>query len=63
MTEVKEKKQRTPKDHNSIYRAALAMDLENRVELRNQLTDSIALEVEALELQFEKAKKLSNGKQ
>jgi hypothetical protein len=55
------KKQRTPKKPESIFKGALSLPLEDRVELRNQLTESIVAEVEALEAAAEKAKKLSNG--
>ncbi len=58
-----EKKTRIPKQPESIFAAALKLDLEKRVELRDQLTDSIVAEVEALEKQYETAKRLSNGKQ
>jgi hypothetical protein len=64
-TETKEKvyqkTTRTPKKPESIFKGALSLPLEDRVELRNQLTESIVAEVEALEAAAEKAKKLSNG--
>ena len=57
-----EKKVRTPRQSESITKGAMKLSLEERVSLRDALTDSITAEVELLEQQFEKAKKISGGK-
>lgn len=50
------KKQRTPRDYASIEKGALALDLKDRVNLRNNLTDSIDSELNQME------EKLANAK-
>ncbi len=61
MTEVKEKKQRTPKDAEAIKKGALALTLEQRVHLRNILDESISLEVDNLKSMLAQAEKIANG--
>lgn len=52
-------KKRTPKNAESITNGALNLSLEERVTLRDKLTDSIVAEVELLETEFERAKNIA----
>ena len=64
MTDTLEKKQRaarTPRSSEQVFKGALALELADRVELRKQLEDSIAKEVNLLEQQFKEATALANG--
>ena len=60
-TETKEKKQRTPRDYASIEKGALALELKERLELRNRLTQSITGELKEMEEKYKEATKLING--
>ncbi len=61
MTEVKEKKTRTPKNANSIMQGAIKMSLADKVKLRDHLNDWIESEVELKKQEFEQAEKIANG--
>lgn len=56
-----EKQQRTPRNYESIEKGALALELKERVELRNKLTVSIDQEVKEMEEKLNTAKGLVNG--
>lgn len=53
------KRQRTPKNAESITKGALALSLEDKVALADKLADSIEQEVQLLQLQLNNAKKIS----
>lgn len=57
----KERKQRVPQDAARITKGALNLPLEEKVALRNSLTDSIDRELKEMESKFNEAKKLING--
>ncbi len=58
---TKEKQTRTPRDYQSIEKGALALDLKERVELRDRLTNSINGEIKELEEKLKAAQGLVNG--
>lgn len=60
-TSTPDKRTRNPKDGNAILIGALRLTLQERVTLRDKLTESIKDEVEALTTQAELAKKIANG--
>lgn len=53
-----EKQPRTPRNYESIEKGALALELKERVALRDKLTTSIEEEITKLEATFNEAKKL-----
>lgn len=55
---TKPKQTRTPKKYGLVEKAALSLELKDRVELRNRLTLSIEGELKELEEKFNKAKAL-----
>lgn len=56
-----EKKTRTPRNYESIEKGALALDLGERVDLKNRLVESISDELKWLEEQLKKATTIVNG--
>lgn len=58
---TKEKKTRTPRSGDSIIKGALAMPLEDKVRLRNELDAAIKDEVEGLKVKAELAASIANG--
>lgn len=56
-----ERKTRTPRQPEAIFKAALAMPLGERVELLKQLKGSIAAELGDLKSQAEQAAKIAEG--
>lgn len=61
-TETIEKKQRTPRNYESIKKGALSLGLKERVELRNRLTLSIDSEIKEMQERLNMATELVNGK-
>ena len=55
------KKTRTPKNAESITKGALALPLQERVDLVKQLQDSITAEVETIKAAAAQAEKIANG--
>jgi len=55
------KKTRTPKNADSITKGALALPLQERVDLWRTLQDSIMAEVETIRAAYEHAEKIANG--
>ena len=55
------KKTRTPKNADSITKGALALPLQERVDLVGKLEDSIQQEVDTLKEAASKAEKIMNG--
>lgn len=49
---------RSPKDYSAIEKGALALELEERVNLRNAMTISIDAELKQMEDRFNRAKQL-----
>jgi nitrogen-specific signal transduction histidine kinase len=62
MTEVKEKKTRTPKNAESITKGAANLSLEDKIKLRDYLTEIIAKENDAIQTMAERFNILVNGK-
>jgi len=61
MTEVKTRKPRTPRNTESVTKGALALPLQERVDLVGKLEDSIQQEVDTLKEAASKAEKIMNG--
>lgn len=61
MTDTKPRAPRTPRNYDTILKGALALSLEERVKLRNALTNSISEEVSKLKIAAERAEKAANG--
>lgn len=53
-----EKQHRVPRNYDIIEKGALALELKDRVSLRDKLTASIEEEITQLEATFNEAKKL-----
>lgn len=60
-TEKKPRSIRTPKSAEAITKGALALELADRVKLRDELTQSIDEEVDDLKLRATEAEKIANG--
>lgn len=60
-TPKEEKKTRTPRSYESIKAGAVALTLQERVDLRDALNDSIKEEVQALKTQAELATKIAGN--
>jgi len=60
-TLTKVKKTRTPRSSEQVFKGALALDLSDRVKLRDELNASIKEEVESLKSKAELAASLANG--
>jgi len=58
-----EKKTKTPRNAESILAGALALNLADRVKIKNSLEVSIQSELEAKEAELKEAKEIVNGKQ
>lgn len=59
--QTKEKKQRTPRNADSILQGALGLTLTEKVELVKKLKADIAAEVDGREALAKQAKEISNG--
>ena len=59
MAEVKTRKPRTPRNTESVTKGALALPLQERVALRNKLSESIIAEVETLKAAATQAEKFA----
>ena len=59
MTEVKTRKPRTPRNTESVTKCALALPLQERVDLVEALRTSIDLEVEGLKTAADQAEKIA----
>lgn len=57
-----EKQTRVPRNYEAIEKGALALELAERVSLRNKLTESIDETVKNLETELNRAKEIVNGK-
>lgn len=57
-----EKQSRVPRNSESIEKGALALDLKERVDLRNKLTVSIDNELKEMKLKVAEAEEIVNGK-
>lgn len=57
-----EKQSRTPRNYDSIEKGALALELKERVELRNKLTKSIDDELAEMKDKLKEAESIVNGK-
>ena len=60
---IAEKKTRKPKSYDNIANGAMKLSLEDKVSLRNCLTESIDQELKKMENDFNVAKKLITGQQ
>jgi hypothetical protein len=60
---TKVKKTRTPRNNESIFKGALSLPLQERVDLKWQLDKSIAEEVETIKEAAKKAESIANGGQ
>jgi len=60
-TLTKVKKTRTPRNNESVVKGALALPLQERVDLKKQLEDSITAEVETIKAAAAQAEKIANG--
>lgn len=60
-TVTKERKTRTPKNIESITKGALALSLKDRVELVQNLKESIRAEVETINEAAKQASTIANG--
>jgi hypothetical protein len=60
-TLTKVKKTRTPRNNESIFKGALSLPLQDRVELVNKLKESITAEVETIKAAAAQAEKIANG--
>lgn len=56
------KKTRTPKDYNAIEKGALNLSLQDRVNLRNNLSISVEAELKDMEEKYNAAKAMLAGK-
>ena len=61
MTEVKTRKPRTPRNTESVTKGALALPLQERVDLVTKLNESIKSEVETIKAAAAHAEKIANG--
>jgi len=64
MTEVatkKERAKRTPRSSEQVLKGALALELSERVQLRDRLNESITQEVETIKAAAAQAEKIANG--
>lgn len=61
MTEVKTRKPRTPRNTESVTKGALALPLQERVDLVTALNESIKSEVETIKAAAAHAEKIANG--
>ena len=59
MTEIKTRKPLTPRNTESVTKGALALPLQERVTLRNKLSESIIAEVETLKAAATQAEKFA----
>ena len=59
MTEIKTRKPRTPRNTESVTKGALALPLQERVDLVEALRTSIDLEVEGLKTAADQAEKIA----
>ena len=59
-TELKTRKPRTPRNTESVTKGALALPLQERVDLMNALEDSIQKEVDMLKEAAAKAEAIAN---
>lgn len=57
-----EKQSRVPRNGEAIEKGALALDLKERVDLRNKLTVSIDDELKAMKEKLKEAEGIVNGK-
>lgn len=63
MTEVKTRKPRTPRNTESVTKGALALPLQERVDLVESLQQSIQAEVDGLKAAAAQAEKIAGGVQ
>jgi len=61
MTDVKEKKQRTPRTYESIKAGALGLPLDERIELAKALKESVNIELKEREEAMAQYHKLYSG--
>ena len=61
MTEVKTRKARTPRNTESVTKGALALPLQERVDLVTKLNESIKAEVETIKAAAVHAENIANG--
>jgi len=61
MTEIKTRKPRTPRNTESVTKGALALPLQERVDLVTALNESIKSEVETIKAAAVHAEKIANG--
>lgn len=61
MTEIKTRKPRTPRNTESVTKGALALPLQERVDLVTALNESIKSEVETIKAAAAHAEKIANG--
>lgn len=62
MTTEDQKQTRVPRNYEAIEKGALALELVERVSLRNKLSESIEATVASLETELNRAKEIVNGK-
>ena len=60
-TEIKTRKPRTPRNTESVTKGALALPLQERVDLVTALNESIKSEVETIKAAAAHAEKIANG--
>lgn len=60
-TETKTRKPRTPRNTESVTKGALALPLQERVDLMKAIQDSITAEVETIKAAAAQAEKIANG--
>jgi hypothetical protein len=60
-TLTKVKKTRTPRNEESIFKAALGLELAKRVKLKNELENSITDEVAMMKTAAAQAEQIANG--
>jgi len=60
-TETKTRKPRTPRNTESVTKGALALPLQERVDLVTALNESIKSEVETIKAAAAHAEKIANG--
>ena len=61
MTEIKTRNPRTPRNTESVTKGALALPLQERVDLVTALNESIKSEVETIKAAAAHAEKIANG--
>lgn len=62
LKEKAEKKDRIPRQYESIEKGALSLELKERVDLRNKLTESIDLELKSMKEKLQEVESIVNGK-